>query len=175
MLYTALKYGLPAGALAIGLIILHSFVVGTEYTGSEQVIGYAIIFLCLLAIPVGIARYRAQHVSAMPDHRFTFGHGTVAGIGISVAATVAYVIGWEIWLAATDYAFIAQFAEGVMELERARGASAAELAELQANMDQMVELYSNPLIRPFLSALEILPAGLLVSLLSALLLRKSAS
>ena len=93
-------------------------------------------------------------------------------LGIAVVASVAYVITWEVYLAATDYAFIREYTQSILA-ERAN-----ELigAALQAEIDKMAELeaqYANPLYRLPITFLEILPVGLVVALVSAAVLRNS--
>lgn len=58
-----------------------------------------------------------------------------------------------------------------VERKRAAGASAAELAALQTWMAEFRVSYANPLIRLPITFSEIFPVGLLVSLVSAALLR----
>ena len=54
---------------------------------------------------------------------------------------------------------------------RAKGASAAEIAKVAAEMAKLKADYANPFYRLPLTFLEIAPVGLLVSLVSAGLLR----
>lgn len=94
----------------------------------------------------------------------------LAGLGISA---VAYVIGWEITLAVTDFAFIDSYTNAAIEAARAKGASAAEVEAVAARMDELREQYANPLFRLPVTFIEIFPVGLLVSVISAALLRNS--
>lgn len=59
----------------------------------------------------------------------------------------------------------------MLEEQRAAGATAGELAAFQAQMAQMQDLYANPLFRVLITLTEVLPIGLLVALVAALLLR----
>jgi hypothetical protein len=68
----------------------------------------------------------------------------------------------------TDY--IAQSIEDM----RAAGKPAAEIARFSSEIGAMAEQYKNPLFRMALTLTEILPVALLVSLVSAALLRKSS-
>jgi hypothetical protein len=51
--------------------------------------------------------------------------------------------------------------------------SAEALAKFVQHMDEMKAMYANPLIRAAMTAMEFLPVGLLVSLITAGLLRNS--
>ena len=97
----------------------------------------------------------------------------LAGLGISAVAGVIYVIGWEITLAVTDFAFIDSYSTAAVEAARAKGASATEIEALMAKMDEFRQQYANPFFRMPITFIEIFPVGLLVSLISAALLRNS--
>ena len=95
------------------------------------------------------------------------------GLGLAIAgvAGVIYVIGWEAYLAATDYAFINGYAAGIIEAKRAAGVSGAALEKITAEMNALVKNYGNPFYRMPMTFLEIFPVGLLIALISAALLR----
>ncbi len=95
------------------------------------------------------------------------------GLGISAVAGLIYVIGWEITLALTDYAFIEHYSASLLEAERVKGASAAELERTAAEIANFGEQYRNPFFRLPMTFIEIFPVGLIVSLISALLLRNA--
>jgi hypothetical protein len=86
-------------------------------------------------------------------------------------AGVAYVIGWEIYLAATDYTFMETYVAQSIEAKRAAGVSAAELEAYAAQLNQIKEAYRNPLFRLPMTFAEIFPVGLLIALISAAILR----
>ncbi len=97
----------------------------------------------------------------------------LAGLGISAVAGVIYVIGWEITLAVTDFAFVDSYSKAAVEAARAKGASAADIEAVVAQMAEFRRQYANPLIRLPMTFVEIFPVGILVSLISAALLRNS--
>ncbi|MBW8772789.1 MAG: DUF4199 domain-containing protein, partial [Gemmatimonadetes bacterium] len=68
--------------------------------------------------------------------------------------------------------FTAKYAAHVMEKARAAGATAAQLAAQQQQMDQFATMYQNPFIRAGMTLLEPLPVGLLFTLVTAALLRR---
>jgi hypothetical protein len=53
-----------------------------------------------------------------------------------------------------------------------KGVSAAELDEAVKNMDDYKRIYGNPAIRFGISLMEILPVGIIITLISAAVLRK---
>jgi Protein of unknown function (DUF4199) len=94
------------------------------------------------------------------------------GLGISLVAGVFYVLAWEAALAVTGMDYGAEFAAHMIEQQKAAGVSAAELAKYVAEMERFKTQYANPLYRMPMTFTEIFPVGVLVSLISAGLLRK---
>lgn len=131
--------------------------------------GYLIMLLALSLIFFGVKRLRDRDLGGA----IRFLPALFAGLGISAVAGVIYVIGWEITLAATDYAFIDSYSTAAIEAARAKGAAPAEIAKVVAEMDDFRRQYANPLIRLPFTFIELFPVGLLVSLISAALLRNS--
>ncbi len=131
--------------------------------------GYLIMLLALSLVFVGVKRLRDRELGGA----IRFVPAFLAGLGISAVAGVIYVVGWEITLAVTDFAFIDSYSAAAVEAARARGASAAEVEAVIAQMDEFRRQYANPLFRLPLTFAEIFPVGVLVSLVSAALLRNS--
>jgi hypothetical protein len=131
--------------------------------------GYLIMLLALSLVFVGVKRLRDHELGGV----IRFGPALLAGLGISAVAGMIYVIGWEITLAVTDFAFIDSYSSAAIEAARARGASAAEVEGVIARMAEFRQQYANPLFRLPVTFIEIFPVGLVVSLISAALLRNS--
>ena len=132
-----------------------------------MVIGYLTMLVALSMVFVGVRRYR-DTVRGGIVH---FWQALGVGLAISLIASLGYVINWEAYLYATDYSFVDGYAKSVIVAQQAAGASATEIAKLSAEMDQFKQEYANPLFRLSMTFAEIAPVGLLVSLVSAALLR----
>ncbi len=131
--------------------------------------GYLIMLLALSLVFLGVKRLRDRELGGV----IRFVPALLAGLGISAVASVIYVIGWEITLAITDFAFIDSYSNSAVEAARAKGASAAEVEALIVKMAEFREQYANPFFRMPVTFIEIFPVGCLVSLISAALLRNS--
>ena len=59
-----------------------------------------------------------------------------------------------------------------MEMMKAKGASESELAEAKAQWESFGEMYKNPVIRFSVTMLEPSPVGIILTLVSAALLRR---
>ena len=167
MIRYALTYGILAGIVVTGVLI--SGIVFAEqwkFVRTEW-FGYLVMLVALTFIFVGVKRYRDV------DHGgvIRFGRALAMGLFIALVAGVAYVLVWEIYLAATHYAFMDQYIAGIIRAKKAAGVSGVALARLVAELDAMRTAYANPLFRIPMTFMEIAPVGLIVSLVSAALLR----
>ena len=167
------RFSLIFGSIS-GLLIASTFLLSALFQESEaryasEWIGYLIMIVALSAIFIGIKRYRDNELGGV----IRFGQAMVLGLGISLVAGFVYVIGWEIHLTMTDHAFIHDYTQGVLESKKAAGVSGDELVALEASMDKMKANYARPFYRMPMTFLEIFPVGLLISLISAALLRNS--
>jgi hypothetical protein len=136
---------------------------------TSHVTGYLIMLLALSLVFFGVKRLRDRELGGV----IRFVPALLAGLGISAVASVIYVIGWEITLAVTDFAFIDSYSTAAVEAARAKGASAADVAAVTTQMDEFRRQYANPLFRLPVTFIEIFPVGVLISLISAALLRNS--
>jgi hypothetical protein len=66
-----------------------------------------------------------------------------------------------------------KYAAAMITKAQASGISAAELAKKTADMAQLKEWYKNPLFVILMTYVEILPVALVVSLISALILKRT--
>ena len=162
-----LVYGTISGVVIICAITAGLVLGGGEGPWGSQWLGYLIMFVALSLIFVGVKQYRDNELGGV----INFGKAFQVGLGIAVVAGVAYVVSWEAYLAMTDYAFIDDYTAGVIEARRAEGLSEAAMQELVTEMENMKDMYGKPFIRMPLTFLEIFPVGLLISLISAGLLR----
>jgi polyferredoxin len=146
----ALVYGLLSGCV-IAAVIVSAIAIGPDNSIFQTVwFGYLVMFVAMTFIFVGVRRYRDVEKGGVI--RFLPALGM--GLAIAVVAVIAYVLIWEIYLAATNYAFIDKYFSGT---------DPAVVA--------MRETYSNPLYRAGYTVLELFPVGLIVALVSAGLLR----
>lgn len=170
MLRTILKYGVIAG------LVVGGFEVGTvaAFSGMPplkygMLIGYTTMLIALSTVFVGIKQHRDVDRGGVIGFWPAFG----VGLGVSFIAGIFYVVAWEAVQAMTHMDFAGSYAQAVIESEKAKGASAEALAKLSADMATFKLQYADPLFRLPMTFVEIFPVGVLVSLVSAGLLRNS--
>jgi hypothetical protein len=163
------KYGL-IGGLVVGLIDFTLFLSlgDTPHLEYGMLIGYSVMLIALSAVFLGIKRQRDQDQGGVIRFWPAFG----MGLAISFIAGVFYVAAWEASQAISGADFASVYSKAVLDQARAKGASAAELAKMAAEMAQFKLQYANPAWRIPMIFTEIFPVGVLVSLVSALLLRR---
>lgn len=169
MLRTILTYGLIAGLIVIAPTFLYILWAKPDMSDHSALLGYAIMLVALSAIFVGVKSYRDKALGGV----IKFVPALLMGLGISVVAGVIYVVGWEVYMALTNYTFASSIGDSMVEAARAKGASPAEVEALAVQMAAFAEQYANPLFRIPVTFIEIFPVGVAVSLISALLLRNS--
>jgi uncharacterized membrane protein YhaH (DUF805 family) len=166
-----LRYSLIYGGLAS--FVLAAFIAVTALLHHQVqwvatlTFGYSVMLVAMSFIFVGVKRYRDIERGGV----IRFFPALGLALLIALIATIAYTLIWEMYLAATHYRFMDDYIASLLTKARAGGKSAAELARMRAELDGMRAMYANPLIRLPMTAMEVAPVGLAVSLFSAALLR----
>jgi hypothetical protein len=169
MLRKILIYGIIAG-LIVGVPL--SAIVITMHGHDMRygmLIGYTTMLIGLSTVFVAIKRYRDTDLGGV----IGFWPALGLGLGISVVAGILYVVSWESAVAITHLDFAGHYAAAMIADKKASGVSGVELAKFTAEMEQFKIQYANPLYRWPMTFIEIFPVGVLVSLVSAGLLRNS--
>jgi predicted enzyme related to lactoylglutathione lyase len=170
MLRKMLSYGAIAGLLVgIPLSWITIAMSGQTMMRYGMVVGYLIMLVALSTVFVAIKRHRDADLGGVIKFWPAFG----LGLAISFIAGILYVISWESACAIAHLDFAGSYAKAMIAQQQARGVSAEALAKLTAEMERFKAQYANPLYRWPMTFMEIFPVGVLVSLVSAALLRNS--
>jgi hypothetical protein len=168
MLRKIIIFGALAGLIvAIPMIAIMVAMNGRPPLEHGMLVGYATMLIALSTVFVAIKRQRDLDGGGVIRFWPAFG----LGVGISAVAGLLYVLAWEASLAITQADFIGAYTETLVAEERAKGASSAAIAKLRAEMETFKLSYANPFFRMPMTFAEIFPVGVLVSLVSAGLLR----
>ena len=166
MLKTILTYGWIAGLIAGGLCFVSTTMLGERLPfGWAMALGYTTMLVALSTIFLAVKRVRDKS----PSGAIGFWRALGVGVAITLIASLFYALGWECALATMggSDAFITAY---VARLQ-AEGGDPAAVATQVRDMEAMRASYANPLFRIPMSITEIAPVGVLVSLVSAGLLR----
>ena len=166
---TVLIFGLISGLIASAMMFLTMPLMhrGTVSFDNGYVIGYTSIFLSLVLVFFGIRSYREQNGGTI-----SFGRAFAVGILITLISCAFYVVSWEI----IYFNFMPDFAEKytahLVAKKRAKGASDAEIAATMSQMKDIKAIYDNPLTNAAFTFIEPFPVGLVMTLVSAGILRR---
>ncbi len=162
-------YGIIAGAINTGLTMLLFLVWGDDLLHlNAEWIGYLIMIIALTMIFMGVKQYRDKHLGGV----IKFGKAFLVGLYIALVASAIYVGAWEVYLQTSGDDFITSYQTSVVENMREEGASEEQIAQMMEDLEYYAEMYENPFLRVLITLSEILPVGLLIALISAVLLRK---
>jgi len=163
-------YGTIGGLIvAIPMVALMVGPGPTAFARGGVVYGYLTMILALTMVFLGIKHYRDKVLGGA----IRFGTALILGLSISVVASFFYAVGWEISLAWTGFDFGASYSKSMIDAAHAKGASDQELQKVTADAQAFATHYKNLFYRFPLTFLEMFPVGVLISLISAGLLRNS--
>jgi uncharacterized protein DUF4199 len=163
-----LVFGLISGAL------MALFMFGTmpfiDKIGFDRgvYVGYTSMVLAFILVFFGIRSYREN----VGGGAITFGRAFIVGILIAGISSICYVIAWEILYHTLMPDFMDKYSAHVIEQARAAGANAQAIQAKQQELQQVRQLYSNPFANVAMTLLEPLPVGLVITVISAAILRK---
>jgi hypothetical protein len=165
---TVLTFGVISGVISSALMLANVSFIDRIGFDNGVIVGYTIIVLSFLLVFFGVRSYR----ETVGNGYITFGRAFSVGILIALVSCVFYVVSWEI----VYFNFMPDFGEkyGNYLIEKARtsGASPAEIAKQVEYMKDMKSTLDNPLLNAAFTFLEPFPVGLIVTLVSAAILRK---
>jgi len=165
-----LIFGILSGAVSSAMMFLTLPLIKNETINNHngEVIGYTAIFLSFLLVFFGIRSYRENAGSGA----ITFGRAFSVGILITLISCVFYVASWEIIYFKVMPDFADRYAARTLSEMREKGATNAAVAAKTKELDRMKAMFANPLTNAAITFIEPFPVGLLVTLISAAILRK---
>lgn len=164
---TILKFGLMSGALSTGMMLATLPFVHKLSGDMGYVVGYTTIVLSFLLVYFGIRSYRDNAGNGLITFPKAFG----LGISITLISCLFYVLTWEIVYFNFMHDFMDNYTVQMVEKMKASGASAAAI---QAQVQQMKRYKEEPLYNAEFTFIEPFPVGLVVTLISAAILRKKS-
>ena len=166
-----LRHGLLAGlamtAMFLATVPFH------DRIGFDRgmIVGYASMVAAFLLVYVGVRRYR----DTVGDGTIGFWRALAVGALIALVGSLCYTLAWQV----IYFGFMPDYLDGyqayVLDGLRAEGATAAAIEAKRAELARFAAMYQNPAINAAFTILEPLPVGLVVALVSAGILRRTAS
>ena len=161
-------FGLISGAVSSLMMIVLVTFGGRIGFDRGAIIGNTSIVLSFLMVFFGIRTYRDN----IGNGQITFAKGFTVGLCITLISCIFYVVTWEV----IYYNFLPGFWDAYgAHLAAKLTASGASPAAVQAELEQArkyKELYKNPFFNAALTFIHPVPIGLVITLFSALVLRR---
>lgn len=168
---TVLTFGLIGGAIMAAMMFATLPFIDKIGFDKGAIVGYTTMVLAFMLVFIGVRSYREN----VNDGHITFGRAFAVGILITLVACVCYVIAWEIIYFNFMPDFVDKYASYTIEKLQASGAGQQVIDAQIAQMKSLKEMFDNPLINAAITFIEPLPVGLIVTTISAAILRKKAS
>ena len=138
-------------------------------SGHSMVLGYTMMVASFLLVYFGIRSYRDHALAGT----ISFGRAFRCGFLITAITCACYVVTWEaVYLRFFPHLMDPYFAAQVHRVESS-GLDPATTAARIAAIHHAEQLYRNPLVNMAYTLVEPLPVGLVITLVSAALLRRS--
>jgi hypothetical protein len=165
-----ITYGLIGGAIVSALMLIQHPLMekGVINFDNGMMVGYASMVIALSMIFFGIKTYRDQHMNGS----ISFWAAFKIGIWITVLASLMYAITWEAYYNLFAPDFTEKYTAHYIDKMERTGATTAEIESMKKEMADFNIMYQNPVIRFAMTLMEIVPVGLIVTLISAAVLRK---
>lgn len=161
-------FGLISGAISSLMLFVTLPFIDQIGFDKGMIIGYTTMVVSFLLVFFSIRWYREE----IGGGKITFARAFTVGILTTLISCVFYVVSWEI----IYFNFIPDFAEKyasyALEKARASGASQQALETQRQQLEGMAQMYKNPAINAAITFLEPFPVGLLITLISAGILRR---
>jgi hypothetical protein len=165
---TILTFGLISGALcSLMMIATVPFADKIGFDKSEFV-GYTVIILSFLLVFFGIRSYRDN----VGNGQITFARAFAVGISITVISCIFYVATWEVLYFHFLPGFMEKYGAYTVEKLKSSGATSAAIQAQLLQLKKFKEMYDNPLLNAAISFIEPFPIGLVITLISAAVLRR---
>jgi Protein of unknown function (DUF4199) len=165
---TVLTYGFISGAIAAVFMLATMPFIHSLHGHQGYVVGYTGIVLATLLVFFGVRSYREN----VGNGRITFGRGFLVGILITLISCTCYVATWQLIYYKLAPGITDKIFSAPVEKLRAEGAAQDKIDAAQRQVDSFKKMYDNPLINAGFTFIEPFPVGLLITLISAAVLRR---
>jgi hypothetical protein len=163
-------FGLISGTLiSVFTVCTMAICYGSEgFEGGGMVLGFSAMILAFSFIFVAVKNYRDKYNGGI----ISFGRALQIGLLISLIASTMYVVSWAIEYHVFLPDWMEKYTAHSLKALQTSGKSAAKIAEETKMILDQKEAYKNPVMFVLYTYVEILPVGIIVSLITALILRK---
>jgi hypothetical protein len=165
---TVLTFGLISGVMIAALMFATMLFIDKIGFDKGVIVGYTTMIIAFMLVFFGIRSYREN----VGNGHITFGRAFAVGILITVIACVFYVVAGQIIYFKLMPDFGDKYTSYVVEKERAAGANQQAIDAKVQEMKSLKAQLDNPFINAAFTFIEPFPVGLIVTVISAAILKK---
>jgi len=163
-----ITHGLIGGVISISGFFFMELYNGNADGDLSMIAGYTAMLLAFSLIFVAVKNYRDKQNGGT----ISFGKAFKTGLLIALITSTVYVGIWLIYSTFFNPDFMRHYSEAILSQMAKEGKSAAEIQAKVIEMKGFAEMYKNPFINAAITYTEILPLGIIISLICALILKK---
>jgi hypothetical protein len=167
---TVLTFGAIASVLLAISVSVTTWILKRNggHMESGEVFGYLSMLIAFAFIFMAVKSYRDRYLGGVISFKTAFS----IGLWVTLIASAAYTITWVILYKGFYPEFMNDYTAHSLQKMQASGKSAAEIQKATADAQDLQAMYKTWLGLIGFTLLEILPVGLLISLISALVLKR---
>ena len=163
-----LIYSSISGALSIAATLGTAHYLNSQNTRRGDILGYTWIVVAALLVFFGIRAYRENTA----DRTMSFGRGLTVGVFITLVASLAHVVTFEILYFVVTPDLGDRYAACMVRRAEESGGSREKIEEASRQAQMFKKLYDNPATNAAVSFAEMFPVGLVTSAVAAAILRR---
>lgn len=164
-----LIFGLILGTiLTVNMVYMVNLCYQNPSFEGNDLLGYAAMVVVFSLTFFGIRNYRNKELNGT----ISLGRAFKTGALIAFVGSTIYVVVWLFYYYLFVPDFIDQYTLHVLHDATRNGATETELAAKTEEMAQFAEMYKNPLFVVLITYSEVLPIGLVVAFISAIVLKR---
>ncbi len=129
------------------------------------------MILALSLFFVGVKNFRDKYNNGV----VSFGKAFKIGLYITIVASIMYVLAWIIDYYIFIPDFMDKYSRHVISQAQTSGASTGVIAAKTKDINNMRDMYRNPLMLVLLTYMEIFLVGLVISIITALTLKRKVN
>ncbi|MBX9734011.1 MAG: DUF4199 domain-containing protein [Chitinophagaceae bacterium] len=166
------KNVLVYGCLSGSIFVIFMFLLGRYHNSFDMergmIYGYTTMILAFSFVFAGVKNYRDKYTGGT----LSFGKAFQLGLLISLLSSCFYVASWLVVNKTMLPNFADEYADAYVKKTAASGASPAVIAKTTKEMEEFKTMYKNPVYVVLMTFLEVLPVGILISLIAAFALKR---
>lgn len=166
-----LSFGLIMGTIIIGMFVLTLPFHDRLSPEAGMVIGFTSMIAASLLVYFGVRQYRDTVAGG------SVGLGRALGVALLIVcvSNLVYALAWQVIFFNFMPDYLDRYHARMLEKERAKGATPAQVEAMRAENARFAESYRNPLFNIAVTFTEPLPVGIPAALITAALLRRRRS